>query len=248
MRAGVPIERVMPQAEPCRHALWRAARVALAVVFIGVCSTALAQRGRGRAGGASRPADLRPMDSAATRSPRAGAPAPALNRYVPQAAPTLAPLNDAERAAIDSAMTSFGEKQADLVKLLERQIPRLELLLAELGPQERALRAADSLFAYPANLARYRDSVMHTLVRIRRFHALADRQLREMHYIWLPHTMDLMAVYTRFGELSVLRRDDPGLRSFIRLYRQHHLLMDNLALRLGDLYQVSEYLLNAKLN
>lgn len=206
----------------------------------------LPDRSRGRA--TPRPANERPWDSTAVRPGRSNADRPVLNRYVPASDPSLTPLNDAERAAIDSAMTSFGEKQSDLIKLLERQIPRLQLMLDQLAPNERALRAADSLFAYPANLPLYRDSVMHTLVRIRRFHALADRQLREMHYTWLPHTMDLMAVYTRFGELTVLRRDDPGLRSFIRLYRQHHLLMDNLALRLGDLYHVSEYLLNAKLN
>lgn len=229
----------------------RVRSLALTISLLLLAAAALAQtlpgRGRPRTG---RGADERPYDSTQARpgATEPGTRAPALNRYVPASEPGLSPLTELERAAIDSAMTSFGEKQADLVRLLERQLPRLQLLSQQLAPHESALRAADSLLAYPANLPLYRDSVMHTLVRIRRFLATGDRQLREMHFTWLPHTMDLMAVYTRFGELTVLRRDDAALRSFIRLYRQHHQLMDNLALRFNDLYQVSEYLLNSKLN
>lgn len=196
---------------------------------------------------ADRPADVRPLDSTG-RAPAATRTNPKLNRYQPSTTPALAPLTDAERAAIDSAMTAFGEKQADLVKLMNTQVPRLQVLLDQLARHEATVRTVDSLYAYPGNLAPYRDSVMHSLVRVRRFYEGANRQVREMHFMWLPHTMDLMAVYTRYGELSVLKTEDPGLRTFLRAYRQHYQLMDNLALRLRDLYNITEYLLNAKLN
>jgi hypothetical protein len=217
----------------------------LGILFAGNC---FAQYSPGKGLPRSdRPADVRPLDSTSNK-PAVARTNPKLNRYLPSAAPALAPLTDAERAAIDSAMTGFGEKQADLVKLMNSQVPRLELLLDQLTRHEATVRTVDSLYAYPGNLVPYRDSVMHSLVRVRRYYEGANRQVREMHFMWLPHTMDLMAVYTRYGELSVLKTEDAGLRTFLRAYRQHYQLMDNLALRLRDLYNMSEYLLNAKLN
>lgn len=149
---------------------------------------------------------------------------------------------------VDSLAGGFGAKQTEMLALLDRQLPRLDKMEETLRFQEQAVYGIDSVMKVPRRIAVVRDSAMNLLVRVRKTNDVVRRQLRDLHFEWFAYSLDLQAVYTRYGELISLRRDDDGLREFYRRYRDHFFRMQGMVRRADDVYNTSEYLLNAKLN
>lgn len=155
-----------------------------------------------------------------------------------------------ERRSINAApaMRSFIEKRSDMYKLLQVHLPRLRQLEADMARNEGYMASIDSIMSYRSNVIPYRDSCLSALGRIRGFNTALMRQVQQMYFEWLPYNRELMAVHTRYGELLVRGQRDTELEEFLLLYREEIFLMEMLAARHRNLYNETEFILNAKLN
>lgn len=144
--------------------------------------------------------------------------------------------------------TDFDSKQRAMVRLFYKQLPRIAQLEDKMQAYRTGLVAMDSLLSYPANVEAYQDSALRVMLHVRNFLAEVEREVRYMHYEWLPLQQDLMAVHTKYGELWVTGRADKNLQRVIQAYRQLYARMQELLKQRAFLFNESEFLLNAKLD
>ncbi|MBX3101387.1 MAG: hypothetical protein KF690_02660 [Bacteroidetes bacterium] len=151
-------------------------------------------------------------------------------------------------AAQDKATTSFVDMQNDMLALMEQQMPKITRMQENADKVWKEVSEISYLLSFPKNVKAYRDSSITALVALRKRNDLIYYQAQEIWFQWWPHNMNLMAVYTRYGELKAGGKPDDNLRMFLLKYRT---LVDtmNAVLKLNkDIYNECDFLLNTKLN
>lgn len=148
----------------------------------------------------------------------------------------------------DPNITSFADLQQEMEGLLAQHIAKTRALNTNLERYAADVTRLAELFRYPKNVVAHRDSALRALVRVRRFYEAAMRQVKDTHFGWLPYWRALTAVYARYGEMRALDKADAATRAFILQHRELYALLDGMVLRLRDLHNETEFLLNSKLN
>lgn len=145
-------------------------------------------------------------------------------------------------------LNSFDDKRKAMDELIKKQTPRLQQLYLKVEANEKRLMPISDILKYPKNINQYRDTSIKVLTEIRIINDEVSEEMRELHFDWLPYTMYLMAVYTRYGELMAVNKADEPLKQFIVAYRKLFELNTSISAKLRDIYNECDYLINAKLN
>jgi len=150
--------------------------------------------------------------------------------------------------AQDRAATSFVDIQKDLMALMEQLQPKITRMKENADRVWKQVSDIAYLMSFPKNVKLYRDSSITALVALRKQNDLIYYQAQDLWFQWWPQNMNLMAIYTRFGELKANGRTDDNLKMFLLKYRT---LVDtlNAVLKVNkDIYNECDFLLNTKLN
>jgi hypothetical protein len=148
----------------------------------------------------------------------------------------------------DPNITRFADLQQEMEGMLEQHLAKTRILNLNLDRYTQDVARLAEQFRYPKNVVAQRDSALRALVRIRRFYEASMRQVKDTHFEWLPYWRALTAVYARYGEMRALDKADAATRAFILRHRELYALLDGITVRLRDLHNETEFLLNSKLN
>ncbi|MGQ9864307.1 MAG: hypothetical protein ACUVRD_07510 [Bacteroidia bacterium] len=149
---------------------------------------------------------------------------------------------------VDTAISAFDTYQKELLLLLYQQLPRLEALEKNLIPLQDTLQQMIDIARYPKRLPFYRDSFLAVTYRIRKISDETLMQMKDFHFQWFFRERQLMAIYTRFGELKIVGKSSPSLREFLLKYRQYLDQMDRLWEKVIQIQRDCDFLLTSKLN
>lgn len=162
--------------------------------------------------------------------------------------PALAQQPLPDKNAKDVTISTFYDKEADLIALIERQNPQLDRLQRDLNDIENQLAAWEDTLKYRDNIPIYRDKALRDIARLRERNDRVHDEIKNLNLEWFTYQRHLMAVYTRFGELSARGQKDEHLRQFLLLHRTILFRMEDLLAHLKRNVVQINFLLNAKLN
>jgi len=168
----------------------------------------------------------------------------------------------------ETDVTSFKEKQEEMIQLLQRHFYRLETLGKSIQESDDEIKGIDGILKFSKQIPLYRDSAMNVIVRVFKELDKVEGELREIHFEWFPYEKEIMAVYTRYGELKILKKEgkkpkpvsaepeekkerksiDPSLEKFISLYRTYLFAVQQYLDKMGEIRNECNFLLNSKLD
>jgi len=154
---------------------------------------------------------------------------------------------DTSRVRFDEDMAVFKEKQDDLHDLLRRQQPFLDQLKEHITKNEQELKVISDLLKSPKNVPKYRETATRQLVDLRKRNDDCKQRLQRLFFEWLPHSRDLLAIYTRYGELALVGKVTDDLKQFLVAYRNYTLNMEKMNKQVEDIYNECDFLLNSRL-
>jgi len=164
------------------------------------------------------------------------------------AALLLALLPAATTRAQGSQLSSFVDMQNEMMHLMDRQIPLLQQLVQEAETVWKEVSSISELLANPRNIEANRASSLSQLILLRKRNDQIQDKLKGYWFAWQRYNNELMAVYTRFGEMKAQDRMDPNLRHFLLLFRELDQLMSQATKQAQETYSECDFLLNTKLN
>jgi hypothetical protein len=144
-------------------------------------------------------------------------------------------------------VSSFRDKEADMMQLIGRQKPLLAQMESSLLRTQSELAVWDSILRYRDNVPRYRDRAVDDVSTLRQSVETAYTQLKDMNMQWFAHWRNLQAVYTRYGELTAQGRVDEPLKVFLAKFREITYTMESLVLKINDNRVIADFLLNTRL-
>lgn len=147
-----------------------------------------------------------------------------------------------------NTVTSFSDKVASMIQLIDYQLPRYNLIEKKISDTYVEMNKLSELLMYPANIPIYRDTALKTCVAMRKAADDARQKVMELNLEWYKKQYDLMAVYTRYGEMLAINVKDAELTKFLARYRE---LLDKVGVvlkKIQDVYNETDFLLNSKLN
>lgn len=150
-------------------------------------------------------------------------------------------------ANVDDDIANFKEKQDQMNRLIEKHKPRLQLLNEQIDITTRNLAKISDFLAYPKNVKAFRDTSIKQLVVIRKQNDNHQRELEKIYFDWFGHSRSMAAVYTRFGELKITDRVDPELKKFLAAHRDLIFSIEKITVKIQDIYNETDFLLNTKL-
>jgi hypothetical protein len=147
----------------------------------------------------------------------------------------------------DKNITSFQEKQDAIQQLIEQQKIPLEKILSNVEHHQKILAQWSELLRSPKKVEQYRYEARDSIYNIRKYVDKELNKLKDMYIKWQPYTYDMMAVFTRYGELLVLEKVDEKLKKFILAYREHNDTISKILKIVEDITNECTYLLDSKL-
>jgi hypothetical protein len=147
-------------------------------------------------------------------------------------------------------ISTFREKEAEMLALIGRQKPILANLENNLATVKYQLAYWDSVLRFRDNIPRFRDQALNDVAQLRQTNEAVYQQMLELNMQWFRFTRHLMAVYTRYGELlsGNPNRIDEHLKSFLQQHREIVFKMEELLLKVNDNLVMADFLLNTRLN
>lgn len=147
----------------------------------------------------------------------------------------------------DEDMAVFKEKQDVIIRLTDKHRMRLITLNQEIDANTKHMNKVSEILSYPKNVKIYRDTCIKQLVEIRKKNDAAKRTIEEIYFEWFAHHKNLMAIYTRYGELKATDRVDLELKRFLGIHRDLIAEMEKTAKKIQDIYNETDFQLNTKL-
>lgn len=148
----------------------------------------------------------------------------------------------------DRNLNSFTSMQNEMMVTMKKQKVRLGRLREKLINNRSELNEIINLLKYPKNVPIYRDTAYKLVKAIRGVTDESDKELKDLFFQWYGYNRELMATFTRYGELKVLNRMDDNLRQFLLQHRDNMTEFGKTQEMIQDLYNDCNYLLNSKLN
>lgn len=148
----------------------------------------------------------------------------------------------------DRNLNSFSAMQAEMSGLMKKQRIRLTRLRDRLTGARSELNEIINLLKYPKNVPIYRDTAYKMVSAIRRQADANNAEMKDLYFQWFTYHRELMASFTRYGEMKVLNRSDESLRQFLLLHRETMAEFGKTEEMIQDIYNDCNYLLNSKLN
>jgi hypothetical protein len=154
----------------------------------------------------------------------------------------------AQPAKTDESATPFTEKQVAMLDLMVKQKPKYVRHGEALSRLSAEVLQISELLKSQRGAQQYRDSGQKAVNRIRKNTDRIQAQIQDLYFEWVRYEREIMAVYTRYGELKAVDKHDANLRSFVVQHREFILELESLKQKLKDIYNECEYLLTTKLN
>ncbi len=147
----------------------------------------------------------------------------------------------------DKNITSFQEKQDAIIQLIEQQKAPLDKILITVEHHQKILAQWSDLLRSPKKVEQYRYEARDSVYNIRKYVDKELTKLKDLYIKWQPFSYDLMAVFTRYGELLVLEKVDEKLKKMILAYREHTDKITKILNIAEDINNECGYLLDSKL-
>lgn len=147
----------------------------------------------------------------------------------------------------DKNITSFQEKQDAILQLIEQQKEPINKILITVEHHQKILAQWSDLMRIPKKVEQYRYEARDSIYNIRKYVDKEMVKLKDLYIKWQPFTYELMAIFTRYGELLVLEKVDEKLKKFIMAYREHNDKIDKILKISEDITNECSYLLDSKL-
>lgn len=147
----------------------------------------------------------------------------------------------------DKNITSFQEKQDAIMKLIEQQKGPLDKILLTVEHHQKILSQWSELLRSPKKVEQYRYEARDSIYNIRKYVDKELTKLKDLYIKWQPYTYEVMAVFTRYGELLVLEKVDENLKKMILAYREHNDKITKILHIAEDINNECSYLLDSKL-
>jgi septal ring factor EnvC (AmiA/AmiB activator) len=145
-------------------------------------------------------------------------------------------------------LRSFRQKEEEMIRVINRQMPKLKRMEKELKSLQNQLASWEDTLKYSSKIPQYRDEAMRDIARIQRRNEKIYDKIKDMNMTWFRYLRDLMAVYTRYGELKIAGKVNDHLKGFLQKHRKvMYKIEDNLNIVQDNKVQV-DFLLNQKLN
>jgi len=148
----------------------------------------------------------------------------------------------------DMNITSFVDKQNEMLELIKNQLPKMAKHETKLQQNYKSVMSLADQLAYSKNILKIRDSAQTVIVNVVNSTNTLHVELMKLNLEWFKYNKDLMAVYTRYGELKIVNNIDENLKKFLVEYRLWLDTMEKLLKLVTDIKNESDFLLNSKLN
>jgi predicted RNase H-like nuclease (RuvC/YqgF family) len=148
----------------------------------------------------------------------------------------------------EGGITSFRDKEEKILALIDRQLPKLERIKTEMKDVKSQLASWEDTLKYKTKIPIYRDKALRDVAALRRKTDNAYQELKDLNMQWFSYTRDIMAVYTRYGELTAAKKVDEHLKNFMIRHRSIMFKMEELLVLVNDNFIQADFLLNSKLN
>ncbi len=152
----------------------------------------------------------------------------------------------------ENKKSDFFLKEQEMIKLLDKHIPKLEEIKERTDAAWQRVQAISEKARYPKNILFMKDTAMQAIVVVRKTADRAIEEVKNVHYDWIPKTWDLMAVFTRYGELLATAEDKknvhPELKEFLIKYRKYITLMQGIIKTTNEIKNETDFLLSSKFN
>ncbi len=143
---------------------------------------------------------------------------------------------------------SFVAKQEAMLALLQQQIPRLEQVEKQVNAAWARVQAISEQARYPSRIHLIKDTAMIAIAQVRRIADKAEQTVKDLFFEWFYKSWDLMAVYTRYGELMAQDTIDQSLKTFLIEYRKYLRLNERILKTIKDIRNETDFLLASKFN
>lgn len=147
----------------------------------------------------------------------------------------------------DKNITSFQEKEDVILQLIEQQKVPLDKILITVEHHQKILAQWSELLRSPKKVEQYRYEARDSVYNIRKYVDKELTKLKDLYIKWQPLTYDIMAVFTRYGELLVLEKVDEKLKKMILAYREHNDKIAKILKIAEEINNECSYLLDSKL-
>jgi hypothetical protein len=155
---------------------------------------------------------------------------------------------EAQPPKTEESATPFTDKQVAMLDLMTKQKPKYMRHSEGLSRLSSEVLQISELLKSQRGAQQYRDSGQKAVNRIRKSTDRIQAQIQDLYFEWVKYEREIMAVYTRYGELKAIDKQDANLRSFVVQHREFILDLESLKQKLKDIYNECEYLLTTKLN
>ena len=148
--------------------------------------------------------------------------------------------------------SDFYLKEQELIKLIDKHQKVLQPLKQKIDYAWARVQNISEKARYPKNIVLMKDTAMVAIVEVRKQSDVALQQLKELYFEWLDKSFDLMAIYTRYGELLATAEDKknvhPELKDFLVKYRDYIQTMQHIVKTINDIKNETDFLLSSKFN
>ena len=148
--------------------------------------------------------------------------------------------------------SDFYLKEKALIELIDKHQQRLQPIKDEIDFSWKRVQNISELARYPKNIHMIKDTAMIAIVQVRKIADKSLNELKELYFDWLQKSYDLMAIYTRYGELLATAEDKknvhPELQQFLIKYRNYIDTMKHIVKTINDIKNETDFLLSSKFN
>ena len=138
--------------------------------------------------------------------------------------------------------------QDNTIAKVKKQMPQLNELEVEIDEITAELKNWEDTLQYPKKITQYRAKGLREVAQLRRANEIGHDHFKDIYAQWFKYNRALMAVYARWGELKILKREDEHLRMFMLEHREIIYKMEGLLKKIEKNYVEADFLLNSKLN
>lgn len=135
-----------------------------------------------------------------------------------------------------------------MMELIRIQKPMLEDLLYKIEGAWARIQNISEQAKYPSRVPLIRDTAMVVIAQCRKIADQVMDELYKIHFAWFYKNWDLMAVYTRYGELLCRNQVDENLKTFLLKYRAYITTVEKILQIVNDLKNETDFLLASKFN
>jgi len=143
-------------------------------------------------------------------------------------------------------ISSFVSKQNEMVELIRLQKPLLEDLHHKIEGAWNRVQYISEQAKYPNRVPLMRDTALVAIAKCRKIADEVMEELYRIHFEWFYKNWDLMAVYTRYGELLCKNQVDENLKTFLLQYRSYIRDVEAILKMVKDLKNETDFLLSSK--